>query len=337
MSIVTAISLLAAEQVNWVLATVNKNPITFYDVKRYNEFILKNSAGQVTNTVEEGIKSWITYYIIKSLGEKDKRYIVSEDELRDAFVPYIKMTNDQPQLAPLLLEYRDLLEMRTEMNLIIQKLTFFNEAFKRKLYQGIDENEARNFYEKNKTNFVAPPQLNLMVFAAPYPENASLTELENFEKAFEALTKEAAKTTNGQALITKYSKTIPFTPYSGTSGLTNVQALFFAGYPEEVLGLALDPTYYRQYLDKGKVFGPQLLQFRKDKKKYILVMRVLEKVNSAPLPYEQVKDYIVSILQNKKIEDTITEWCSEQIRDHSVTIEIKDKNYQGVLDAYIRR
>jgi len=326
-----------AERLNWVVATVGTNPITMYDIQRYNQFILENSGGQVTNSLDEGLQTWITYYILASLGKSDKRYQLSQEEIEEAMLPYARMTNTQPQLTSIFEKYRDLLQKRVEMNLYIQKLTFFNESFKQDLYQGIDENEAKAFYEKNKTNFVAPPLLNLMVFAVPYPENASLTELENLENALNALAKEAARTTNGATLIEKYKKSLAFTPYSGTSGLTNVQYLFTSGYPEEVLGLALDPTYYKQYLDKGKVFGPQLLQFRKDNKKYLLVMRVLQKDPSKILPYEEVKNYIYTILQNKKVEDTVQRWCANRIKSHTITVEIKDKTFQGAYDAYIRR
>ncbi len=327
----------ANEPLNWVVATVNNNPITFYDVQRYNQFITENSGGMVTNTFEEGLQNWFTYYILKSLAERDKRYQLAPGEIQDAMLPYVKMTNTQPELIPLFNKYRDLLEMRVEVNLYIQKLTFFNESFKRDLYQGIDEAEAKAFYETNKTNFLAPPMVNLMVFATLYPENASLTQLETIEKTFEALAKEAAKTTNGNSLVEKYKKSVTFTPYSGNSGLTNVQHLFLSGYPEEVLGLALDPTYYKQYLDKGKVFGPQVLQFRRDKKKYVLVMRVLQKEESKILPYEEVKNYIYTLLQNKRVEDVVRKWCADQVRTYKVSLEIKDKTYQGAYDAYIRR
>ncbi|MFN4216670.1 MAG: hypothetical protein ACK4HQ_04650 [Brevinematales bacterium] len=327
----------AAEPLNWVVATVNKNPITFYDVLRYNQFITENSGGMITNTFEEGLQNWFTYYILRSLADRDKRYQLAPGEIQDAMLPYIKMTNTQPELVSLFNKYRDLLEMRVEVNLYIQKLTFFNEDFKKQLYQGIDEVEAKAFYEKNKTNFLAPPQVNLMVFVAPYPENGSLTELETIEKHFEAIAKEAAKTTNGNAIVEKYKKSVNFTSYSGNSGLTNVQHLFLSGYPEEVLGLAIDPTYYKQYLDNGRVFGPQVLQFRKDKKKYVLVMRVLKKEEQKIMPYEEVKNYIYTILQNKRMEDVLRNWCADQVRTFKVSLEIQDKTYQGAYDAYIRR
>ncbi len=333
----TAQILVAREPLISIIATINNNPITLYDVQRYNQFILENSGGKITNTLEDGLQSWFTYYILRSLADKDKRYQLAPGEIQDAMIPYIKMTNENPQLATLFTRYRDLLEMRVEVNLYIQKLTFFDEEFKRSMYQGIDEQKAKAFYETNKTNFLAPPRVNLMVFVAPYPENASLTELENLEKSFEAIAKEAARTTNATPIIEKYKKSIPFTPYSGVSGLTNAQDLFLGGYPEEVLGLALDPTYYKQYLDKGKVFGPQVLQFRKDKKKYILVMRVLTKEASRVLSYEEVKNYIYNILQNQQVESAIDQWCASQIKNQKVIIEIKDKNYQGALDAYLRR
>ncbi|MCX7881820.1 MAG: peptidylprolyl isomerase [Brevinematales bacterium] len=329
--------LYAREPLNWVVATVNNVPITLYDIQRYNQFVMENSGGLVTNTIEEGLHNWFTYYILKSLADKDKRYQLAPGEIQDALVPYVKMTNTQPELVSLFQRYRDFLEMRVEVNLYIQKLTFFNESFKQDLYRGIDEAEAKAFYETNKTNFLAPPQLNLMVFAALYPENASLTELETFEKAFEAIAKEAAKTTNGNSLVEKYKKSVNFAPYSGTSGLTNVQYLFLRGYPEEVLGLALDPTYYKQYLDKGKVFGPQVLQFRKDRKKYVLVMRVLQKDEAKVLPYEEVKNYIYTLLQNRRVEEVVRKWCANQVKTYQVSIEIKDKTYQGAYDAYIRR
>ncbi|MFN3660080.1 MAG: hypothetical protein ACK4TN_02450 [Brevinematales bacterium] len=327
----------AAEPLNWVVATVNKNPITFYDVLRYNQFITENSGGMITNTFEEGLQDWFTYYILRSLADRDKRYQLAPGEIQDAMLPYIKMTNTQPELVSLFNKYRDLLEMRVEVNLYIQKLTFFNEDFKKQLYQGIDEAEAKVFYEKNKTNFLAPPRVDLMVFVAPYPESGSLTELETIEKNFESIAKEAARTTNGNVLVEKYKKLVNFTSYSGNSGLTNVQHLFLSGYPEEVLGLAIDPTYYKQYLENGRVFGPQVLQFRKDNKKYVLVMRVLKKEESKIMPYEEVKNYIYTLLQNKRVEDVLRNWCADQVKTYKVSLEIKDKTYQGAYDAYIRR
>ncbi|URA10513.1 peptidylprolyl isomerase [Thermospira aquatica] len=329
--------LVARETLISIIATVNNNPITLYDVQRYNQFIFENSGGQITNSIQDGLQSWFTLYILRSLAEKDKRYQLAPGEIQDALLPYVKMTNENPQLASLFTRYRDLLEMRVEVNLYIQKLTFFDEEFKRSMYQGIDEQKAKAFYETNKTNFLAPPRVSLMVFAAPYPKNASLTELENLEKSFNAIAKEAAKTTNAPAIIEKYKKSISFTPYSGTSPLTNAQDLFVGGYPEEILGLAIEPTYYKQYLDKGKVFGPQVIQFRKDKKKYLLVMRVLAREESRILSYEEVKNYIYTILQNQQVEKAIDEWCASQIKNRKVIVEIKDKNYQGALDAYLRR
>ncbi len=342
--ILTILNFTFSLPVNRIIATVGDFSITSYDVERMEEF-LKIASGNPSNKVEP-FKELLFIYSLEQLVKENKKIILPRDEI-DRMIENMTniedVTNEMlKQRAKLAKDYTEELKLQLKKGQIVRALMFYDTKLKEKANEKIDETEITNFYKQNEKAFVDVPKVDLVLIVCEQPRNATLEELENFEKALDEIALRLKKSDDVSDLLLKYKKILNYEKYSGRTGLKPVFELFQQGYPEELLAFSLTtkpiPTTKGKLIVKpGFLIGPEKTKFRTSGKDYYFILKVINREMQKSIPLEKVRNIIEARLKEKKIEDTVRNYIVEKIEKKELNISIFDDKYRGEYDEFIRR
>lgn len=332
--------------VNSIVASVGNYAITTYDIEKMNEFLIIGSGGTKSQDPKAGLKELLYTYALYYLADKETKMTLSKGEIDSAIASITNNTNTSDPGAAyrikLFQEYPDQYRMKMKKSQIMRALAYYNRELKDKLGREVSEKEARDFYQKNQSNFMEPPSVDMVVVLAPQPKDLSLDELDNYEKNLNLIADTLKKTDNVTNLIDKYKKGLSLDPVSGRTGMLPAFELIKNGIPEEIVFLSLTTNSIRSskgmiLIKNGAVVGPELYQFRKSPKPQYFIFKLIQRKTTSITPFEKVRQMVEFQIKDNKSEEIINQFIQDKVLKNEIKITIIDKNYEGAYNELFRR
>jgi len=299
--LVTFIFLLCSRQstatasvvVDRVVAVVNNEIITLSDLQR--EAALKKIAGKPDERMllEDMIDRKLQMAAAKRAGMD-----VTDKELADAIADILKRNSfDEKQFeAALAKDGLTLEQYKVELREQMTLSRMFNKYIRAGI--AVDEAEVRSYYDRNLKSYTLPEEIRLRQIFFPIPDNATSRENADVKEQAEQIFARARQGENFSRLVREFSQGATASQ-DGDLGFTQRESLL----PEMEAAA--------QHLKPGDVSPPFTCAGG-----YNIVK--LEEVRMPVRPYEKVKDEIMSMLYQQKVENTYRSWLQSLRSDSNI-------------------
>jgi len=299
--LVTFIFLLCSRQstatasvvVDRVVAVVNNEIITLSDLQR--EAALKKIAGKPDERIllEDMIDRKLQMAAAKRAGMD-----VTDKELADAIADILKRNSfDEKQFeAALAKDGLTLEQYKVELREQMTLSRMFNKYIRAGI--AVDEAEVRSYYDRNLKSYTLPEEIRLRQIFFPIPDNATSRENADVKEQAEQIFARARQGENFSRLVREFSQGATASQ-DGDLGFTQRESLL----PEMEAAA--------QHLKPGDVSPPFTCAGG-----YNIVK--LEEVRMPVRPYEKVKDEIMSMLYQQKVENTYRSWLQSLRSDSNI-------------------
>lgn len=158
----------------------------------------------------------------------------------------------------------------------------------------VTDAEAKKHYTDNISQFERPEQLRASHILWKLEPNADEAAVEEARKKAEAVAKEARQKDADFAALAKQHSQGPTGPNGGDLG----------EFPKGRMVPEFDEVAWK--LKPGEVSDPVKTQFGWH------VIKVTDRTEAGTVPFEEVKDMLVSMLERKKIEEAMTKFLDKQ-------------------------
>jgi peptidyl-prolyl cis-trans isomerase SurA len=270
--------------VDRVVAVVNGEIITLSDLQREEALNRKNDRKQDDRQLlDDMINRKLQMAAAKRVGMD-----VSDKELVDAITDITKRNNmDAKQFeAALAKEGITLDQYKIELREQMTLSRMFNKYVRSLI--AVDEAEARAFFQKNVKNFTLPEEIRVRQIYIPLPENAKQDKIAAVEKKAQSVYARAKKGEDFIRLVREVSEGVTASQDGDLGFMQREQVV-----PEIATAI--------QTLKPGEISEPFLSAGG-----YNLIR--LEDVRVPVMPYEKVKDEIMNMLFQQKMENTYRSW-----------------------------
>lgn len=283
----------ASVVVDRVVAVVNNEIITLSDLQR--EAALRKTKGKEDDRtlLEDMIDRKLQMAAAKRAGMD-----VTDKELADAIADIMKRNSfDAKQFeAALAKDGLTLEQYKTELREQMTLSRMFNKYIRAGI--SVDEAEVHAYYNRNTAAYSLPEEIRLQQIFFPLPDKASSREsAEVKEKAQQAFAR-AKKGEDFSSLVREFSQGATASQ-DGDLGFTQRDSLL----PEMEAAAKL--------LKPGDVSAPFLCAGG-----YHIIK--LEEVRTPVRPYEKVKDEIMNMLYQQKVENTYRSWLQSLRSDSNI-------------------
>lgn len=268
--------------VDRVVAIVNGDIITLSDLQRE---ALKKTDGKVEDRLV--LEEMIDRKLQMAAAKKDGMD-VTDKELNDAVADIIKRNNLEARQfeAVLAKEGLTLEQYRAELREQMTLSRLFNKYVRTGL--AVNEAELRGYYDLNRKAYSLPEELRVRHLFLKAPRTAPAAELAAVKARAADLARRAREGEDFIALIRKHSES----PTASQDGDLGFLSRGHAVRELEDAAASLEP---------GRTAGP----VQTDEGFHIIR---LEETRSPMRPFEQVKDEIMKILYEQKMENTYRTW-----------------------------
>ncbi len=343
-SILAVAGLGFAKMVNWIVARVDSYAITSYDVKQMVEF--KKVGGEQQATEKDALEDLFLSYSVLSLAKQNPSMQGQEREVDHIITSITNITNAEDAAAQFRLklyqDYPEQFKLQIERNQMLRALMFYEPDLKEKANEDANPEALKAYYEKNKTKFTSAPELDLLVFAVEQPNNMSLDELVVLEDNIAKVGEYLKKTDDPQKVFSKFPS-VKFTSYSGRTETKSIFDIIKAGMPEAVVSIALRPSLNLGgnnviKINKGSVVSlPVAVPIPETKKLTYLIIKVIDRKEGGIQTYDKVKTEVEYRYKEERTIDLVRDFVVSKIKKGEIVLDMIDKNYQGVYDAFTRR
>jgi len=279
--------------VDRVVAVVNNEIITLSDLQR--EAALKKIAGKPDERMllEDMIDRKLQMAAAKRAGMD-----VTDKELADAIADILKRNSfDEKQFeAALAKDGLTLEQYKVELREQMTLSRMFNKYIRAGI--AVDEAEVRSYYDRNLKSYTLPEEIRLRQIFFPIPDNATSRENADVKEQAEQIFARARQGENFSRLVREFSQGATASQ-DGDLGFTQRESLL----PEMEAAA--------QHLKPGDVSPPFTCAGG-----YNIVK--LEEVRMPVRPYEKVKDEIMSMLYQQKVENTYRSWLQSLRSDSNI-------------------
>jgi len=283
----------ASVVVDRVVAVVNNEIITLSDLQR--EAALKKIAGKPDERMllEDMIDRKLQMAAAKRAGMD-----VTDKELADAIADILKRNSfDEKQFeAALAKDGLTLEQYKVELREQMTLSRMFNKYIRAGI--AVDEAEVRSYYDRNLKSYTLPEEIRLRQIFFPIPDNATSRENADVKEQAEQIFARARQGENFSRLVREFSQGATASQ-DGDLGFTQRESLL----PEMEAAA--------QHLKPGDVSPPFTCAGG-----YNIVK--LEEVRMPVRPYEKVKDEIMSMLYQQKVENTYRSWLQSLRSDSNI-------------------
>jgi peptidyl-prolyl cis-trans isomerase SurA len=270
--------------VDRVVAVVNSEIITLSDLQREQAQNQKSDRKlDERQLLEEMINRKLQIAAAKRVGMD-----VSDKELADAVTDITKRNNmDAKQFdAALAKEGLTLDQYKIELREQMTLSRMFNKYVRSLI--AVDEAEARAFFQKNVKNFALPEEIRVRQIYIPLPENAKPDKIAAVEKKAQSVYERAKKGEDFIRLVREASEGVTASQDGDLGFMQRDQVV-----PEIATAI--------QALKPGEISEPFLSAGG-----YNIIR--LEEERVPVKPYEKVKDEIMGMLHQQKMENTYRSW-----------------------------
>ncbi len=283
----------ASVVVDRVVAVVNNEIITLSDLQR--EASLKKTGGKVDDRtlLEDMIDRKLQMAAARRAGMD-----VTEKELDDAVADIMKRNSfDTKQFeAALAKEGLTLEQYKTELREQMTLSRMFNKYIRAGL--SVDEAEVRAYYTRNLKLYSLPEEIRLRQIFLPLPDSPSPAKIAGVKEKAEQVCARAKKGEDFIGLVREFSQGVT-APQDGDLGFTQRDSLL----PEMEAAT--------KTLKAGDISGPFQCAGG-----YNIIK--LEEVRTPVRPYEKVKDEIMNMLYQQKVENTYRGWLQSLRSDSNI-------------------
>jgi len=278
--------------VDRVVAVVNGEIITLSDLQR-EEARNKKAERKLdeSNILEDMIDRKLQIAAAKRAGID-----VTDKELAEAIADITKRNNmDAKQFETALAkEGLSLDQYKVELKEQMTLSRIFNKYVRSTI--AVDEAEARAFYQKNIKNYILPEEIHVRQIFLPLPENALPDKINAIEKKAQEVYTRAK---NGEDFIRLVREVSEGVTVSQDGDLGFMQRAQVVAEIAEAIRLLKPGEITQPFLSAG---GYNIIR--------------LEEVRSPVKPYEKVKDEIMGMLYQQKMEYTYRSWL-QSLRSES--------------------
>jgi peptidyl-prolyl cis-trans isomerase SurA len=270
--------------VDRVVAVVNSEIITLSDLQREQVQNRKSDRKlDERQLLEEMINRKLQVAAAKRVGMD-----VTDKELADAVTDITKRNNmDAKQFdAALAKEGLTLDQYKVELREQMTLSRMFNKYVRSLI--AVDEAEARAFFQKNVKNFALPEEIRVRQIYIPLPENAPPDKVAAVEKKAQSVYERAKKGEDFIRLVREASEGVTASQDGDLGFMQREQVV-----PEIATAI--------QALKPGGISEPFLSAGG-----YNIIR--LEEERVPVKPYEKVKDEIMGVLYQQKMENTYRSW-----------------------------
>jgi hypothetical protein len=326
---------------NSVAANVGKFPITSYDIKKMAE-LMQTSGSYKTYNTGNAFRELLVINALQYVKSQNEQIKVREKDYLNYLESLTNTKGGDTKGLELYQNYSDYIKMQYEKNQIIRSMISVDQNINKRVNDEVPEKEIKDYYNKNRATMVEPPSVDVIAFVVPQPANLDLDALETFEKSLNVISDALKKSDDAEVILKKY-KDFKFESYSGRSTMKNIYDLLRAGYPQEVIGVALSTNVLKSskgeiFIRKGTVLGPEPIQFRDfPGKTYYLIFKLMDRQMSKVLTLEKASPLIERKLKEDRVGKIIETYLAEQMVKNEIPVTIIDNNYGGVYDEFIRR
>ncbi len=283
----------ASVVVDRVVAVVNNEIITLSDLQR--EAALKKTDGKVDDRMllEDMIDRKLQMAAAKRAGMD-----VTDKELADAVADIMKRNSfDTKQFeAALAKEGLTLEQYKIELREQMTLSRMFNKYIRAGIT--VDEAEVRAYYDRNIKLYTLPEEIRLRQIFFPLPENPSARETATVKEKAQQAFDRAKKGEDFSRLVRELSQGAAASE-DGDLGFTQRDSLL----PE--MEAAAQP------LKTGEISSPFLCAGG-----YHIIK--LEEVRTPVRPFEKVKDEIMNLLYQQKVDNTYRSWLQSLRSDSNI-------------------
>ena len=283
----------ASVVVDRVVAVVNNEIITLSDLQR--EAALRKTKGKEDDRtlLEDMIDRKLQMAAAKRAGMD-----VTDKELAEAITDIMKRNSfDGKQFeAALAKDGLTLEQYKTELREQMTLSRMFNKYIRAGI--SVDEAEVRAYYNRNTAAYSLPEEIRLRQIFFPLPDNASSRESSEVKEKAQQVFARAKKGEDFSSLVREFSQGVTASQ-DGDLGFTQRDSLL----PE--MEAAAKP------LKPGDVSAPFLCTGG-----YHIIK--LEDVRTPVRPYEKVKDEIMNMLYQQKVENTYRSWLQSLRSDSNI-------------------
>ena len=283
----------ASVVVDRVVAIVNNEIITLSDLQR--EATLKKTGGNVDDRMllEDMIDRKLQMAAARRSGMD-----VTDKELADAVADIMKRNSfDAKQFeAALAKEGITLEQYKTELREQMTLSRVFNKYIRAGL--SVDEAEVRAYYTRNAKLYSLPEEIRLRQIFFPLPDDASPATIAQVKEKAQQVFARAKKGEDFTSLVREFSRGVTASQ-DGDLGFTQRGSLL----PEMEAAA--------KTLKSGDVSSPFQCAGG-----YHIVK--LEEVRTPVTPYEKVKDEIMNMLYQQKVENTYRGWLQSLRSDSNI-------------------
>jgi len=302
-------SLAAAEVMNGIAAVVNDEVITFLELDREYELILKaeEKRGTVSPDAALKLKQNVLYSIIdkKLIRQKVKELniVITEGEISQS-IDEIKRQNKMSQeelVAALLTQGMAFEQYKAQMKEQLERLRLMSQEVKAKIQVG--KRETREYYDANLALYREEPTYRARHIFLKVDKKASTEEIKKIMAKAADVMNEARSVNDFAALAMKYSDDAGAAKDGGDLGtfkkgemLPEIESTVIAMKPGEISELVATPAGFH-------------------------IIKLEERNEGKVKPFETVSASIEELLYKKKSEARFKQWA-EDLKKNAV-IDIK--------------
>lgn len=281
--------------VDRVVAVVNDEVITLSDLQR--EVALYNKRNEVKQDSQHVLDDMIDRKL-QMAAAKRNGMDVTDKELADAMDDVMKRNNmDTAKFtAAVAKEGLTLEQYKNELREQMTLSRLFNKFIRSGIT--IDEGEARAFYEKNIKAYTLPEEVRLRQIFLPLSSKAKPEQAAAVKQQAQAVYERAKKGEDFEALVREVSKGVTVSQDGDLGFMQREQAI-----PEIAKAI--------KSLKTGEITKPFLSAGG-----YNIIL--LEEVRTPVTPYDKVRDELMNMLYQQKMEHTYRSWLQTLRGDSNI-------------------
>ncbi len=310
-AIISFTSTLSSKIYDRILAIVNEDIITLYDLKD-NFFKVRKTLIKMGQQTPHNLKSSVFDRLInKKLIEQissQKEIFVSESEIDQAIenIKAINRWSDKALKEELKRAGKTIEELREDYKNQILTEKIISLEVRSKVEEPTEE-EIKEYYIKHKKEMYEPPKIRVKHILIMDNPNASLSKREKLKKKAQKILQRALAGERFEKLARKYSDDEASAPLGGDIGYIAKGEWL----PE------IDEILFK--LKKGKV-APQLLYSRWGWH----IVKVVDKKKKRYLSLEEVKYNIKNRIIAKKLDQKYKEWIEQQKENSYIEVILEN-------------
>lgn len=299
-----------AEALNGIAAIVNEEIITYLELTREYDLVLKaeEKRGAVSPDAALTLKKTVLESIIdrKLVKQKIKelKIVISDDEVRHS-IEEIKRQNKLSQealTAALLAQGITFDQYKAQMKEQLERLRLMSQEVKAKIQVG--ERETREYYDANREQYREEPTYRARHIFLKIDKKASTEEIKRVMAKAADVMNEARSGSDFAALARKYSDDAGAAQDGGDLGvfkkgdmLPEIESAVLTMKPGEVSELVATPAGFH-------------------------IIKLEEMIAGSLKPYQAVKASIEEKLYRKKSEERFKQWAAELKKNATIDIKL---------------